>query len=612
MTLHPYSKANLLQTGVKPHLLRGAWHSLCFCVAAFFTFTSSAVIAAIPTIEQLRAGSHDTYVRLVIEMSEDKTPDIVRHVDGFAVFFDGVEPRAETLLASAGPMIARIERSAGTLTAVYIEGVTGSAPMRTFTLPGRSGSGVRLVLDFEPRPYDDMLKQSLADAVMPPENTPVPRVRKIEWTVSERTKRTQTASAAMGEDIMAQAPSPPPPPKDQRPLPPISAILPDMKSRERKLNQLAFYGYVEGEARPYLQSSSDGERPRATGSVAAEISAEWNVAEGHAFKLTGFGRVDAADSQRTHAEVREAKYTGTFGDVQVTAGFDTVFWGTTEAFHLVDIINQIDGVEDIDDEDKRGELMLAGSYITDIGTFSAYAMPLARQRTFPGADGRPNGPLIVDTDQVQYAGGQNEWHLSWAARYSGSFEFLDIGMSYFDGIARDPRFTLGLDDDDLSRAVLIPNYDEIQQVGIDSQITLGPLLLKGEAIKQWNDFQDYTAFIAGFEYTAFGLMGKADVGFLAEYLYDDRGENGPMPFEDDVFVGARVSLNDTADTHILAGAIMDLDGDGHFINVEASTRLGDKWRVSIDARILTQSNEPSAFQPFQDDDFVQVRVQRFF
>lgn len=611
MTLQPKPHVKAKPLALKARLGRGLWHSLCFLVAAFFTFTSSAVIAAIPTIERLRAGSHDSYVRLVIEMSEASTHDIVRHVDGFAVFFDGVEPRQDTLLAAAGPMTARIERSAGTLTAVYIEGVTGNEPMRSFTLPGRSGNGIRLVLDFEPRPYDDMMKQDLADAIMPPENTPVPRVRKIEWTVSDRERRTQTASVALGDDIMAQAPSPPPTPKDQRPLPPINAILPDMKSRERKLNQLAFYGYVEGEARPYLQDSTDGDRPRATGSLAAEVSAEWNVAEGQAFKITGFGRVDAVDDKRTHAEIREAKYTGTFGDVQFTAGFDTLFWGTTESFHLVDIINQIDGVEDIDDEDKRGELMLAGSYITELGTFSAYAMPLARQRTFPGADGRPNAAMIVDTDQVQYAGG-NEWHLSWAARYSGSFEFLDIGLSYFDGIARDPRFTMGFDDDNPAIPVLIPNYDEIQQVGIDTQITLGPLLLKGEAIKQWNDFEDYTAFIAGFEYTAFGLLGKADVGVLAEYLYDDRGENGPLPFEDDVFVGARVSLNDTADTHILAGAILDLDGDGHFINVEASTRLGEKWRVSLDARILTQSTEPSIFQPFQDDDFVQVRVQRYF
>ncbi|MEO0412195.1 MAG: hypothetical protein AAF221_10210 [Pseudomonadota bacterium] len=578
-------------------------------MAGVFTFTSSAAIAALPTIENLRAGSHEDYVRLVIEMSETSTPDIVRHVDGFAIFFDGVDAANETLLASAGPLTARIQRSMANLTAVYVEGVTGAEPKRYFTLPARQGGGIRMVLDFEPRPYGDFVEPSALAAQLGGNGKRVPRMRKIEWTVSQRGKRQVVAD--LGEDIMASAPDAPLR-REKRPPPPVRAILPDFKGRERKLNQLAFYGYVEGEARPYLQQSADGDRDRVTGSIAIQPTLEWQVSEGHAFKITGFGRFDAADDRRTHAEIREAKYTGQVGDLQVTAGFDTLFWGTTESFHLVDIINQIDGVEDIDDEDKRGELMVAGSYVTPVGTFSAYAMPLARQRTFPGVDGRPNGPLVVDMDQALYAGSDDPWHFSFAGRYFGSFDMVDIGLSYFNGIARDPRFTFGFDDDAPAQAVWIPNYDEIQQVGVDAQITAGPLLLKGEAIHQWSDFGDYTAFIAGFEYTMFNSIGGADIGVLSEFLYDDRGENAPQPFEEDVFVGVRAGFNDTSNTEVLAGAIIDLDGDGTFINVEASTRLGEKWRISLDARILTQSNEPSAFQPFQDDDFVQLRVQRYF
>lgn len=592
--------------GAKERLARYSQQSLSVALSALMVFTSSAAFAAIPSIQRLRAGSHDDYVRLVIEMTQASTPDIVRHIDGFAVFFDGVSSPETVQLAAAGPLVARIERSVSTLTAVYVEGVMGPSPVRNFTLPARNGSGVRLVLDFTPRPYDDFIDAASGVSAA---STPVPRVRNIEWTVSNSTAVADASGA--GEDVMSQAP-PLPTPGQRRPQVPTEAILPEAQSRDRKQNTLAFYGYVEAEVRPYLQRSQDGDRPRVTGSIASEVTAEWSAAKGHDFKVTGFGRVDAADSRRTHAEIREAKYTGTFEAVQVTLGFDTVFWGTTESFHLVDIINQIDGVEDIDDEDKRGELMVAGSYITPVGTFSAYAMPLARQRTFPGVDGRPNGPLVVDTDQVRYDGDDDPWNFSWAARYSGSFEYLDIGLSYFDGIARDPRFVAGLDDDDAARAVLIPNYDRIQQAGIDTQVTLGPLLLKGEGIHQWNDFEDFSSFIAGFEYTAFGLAGKADIGFLAEFLYDDRGENAPVPFEEDVFIGARAVLNDTANTQVLAGAIIDLDGDGAFINVEASTRIGDKWRVSLDARILTQSNQPSAFRAFQDDDFVQLRIQRYF
>ncbi|MEM7569433.1 MAG: hypothetical protein AAF337_06535 [Pseudomonadota bacterium] len=609
-TFCAFSAIDALQTAYR----LAAGHALRFTIAGVFTFTSSAAIAALPTIERLRAGNHEEYVRLVIEMSETSTPDIVRHVDGFAIFFDGVDAPGETLLASAGPLVARVERSMATLTAVYVEGVTGAQPKRYFTLPARQGDGIRMVLDFEPRPYGDFVEPSSVAAQLGGNGRRVPRMRKIEWSVSQRrsdrgAKRDMLAE--LGEDVMAGAPQAPLR-REKRPPPPVRAILPDFKGRERKLNQVAFYGYVEAEGRPYLQESIDGDRPRVTGSIAAQPTLEWQVTEGHAFKITGFGRVDAADSRRTHAEVREAKYTGQFGNVQFTAGFDTLFWGTTESFHLVDIINQIDGVEDIDDEDKRGELMVAGSLVTKLGTFSAYAMPLARQRTFPGADGRPNGPLLVDMDQALYDGSDDPWHFSFAGRYFGSFDMVDLGLSYFNGIARDPRLTLGFDDDNPAQAVLIPNYDQIEQVGIDAQITAGPLLLKGEAIHQWSDFGDYTAFIAGFEYTLFNSIGGADIGLLSEFLYDDRGEGAPLPFEEDVFVGVRAGFNDTRNTEVLAGAIIDLDGDGTFINVEASTRLGEKWRISLDARILTQSNQPSAFQAFQDDDFVQLRVQRYF
>ncbi|MEM6834491.1 MAG: hypothetical protein AAF562_12810 [Pseudomonadota bacterium] len=589
-----------------------AFQSMRFGLAAAFSFTSSAAIAALPAIENLRAGEHDEFVRLVIEMSGASAPDIVAHLEGFAIFFDGVEAPDETLVANAGPLSARIERSLATLTAVYVEGVTGFEPKRTFTLPAKQGDGVRMVIDFEPWSFRGYLAANFDDSIAQDVALGTgakPYIGKLEWTVTQPEERQQVAD--LGDDIMAGAPAAPR--RQERPPPPVRAILPDFKGRERKLNQVAFYGYVEGEARPYLQASSDGDRDRVTGSVAIQPTAEWHLNNTHAFKVTGFGRYDAADDSRTHAEIREAKYTGEFDALNVTLGFDTVFWGTTESFHLVDIINQIDGVEDIDDEDKRGELMAAGSVITPLGTLSGYIMPLARQRTFPGPDGRPNGPLVVDLDQATYDGSDDPWHLSFATRYFGSFDMIDLGLSYFNGIARDPRLTLGVDNEDPMQAVLIPNYDEIQQVGIDTQVTLGPLLLKGEGVHQWGDAtQDYTAFIAGFEYTLFNSIGGADIGFLSEFLYDDRGETSPMPFEEDVFVGARIGFNDTSNTELLAGAIIDLDGDGSFINVEASTRLGEKWRLSVDARILTQSNQPSAFQPFQDDDFVQVRIQRYF
>ena len=57
--------------------------------------------------------------------------------------------------------------------------------------------------------------------------------------------------------------------------------------------------------------------------------------------------------QRTHGDIRELAYVharvmiGSF-----VVGIRKEFWGVTEFQHLVDVINQTDGVEDFDGEDK--------------------------------------------------------------------------------------------------------------------------------------------------------------------------------------------------------------------------------------------------------------------
>ena len=59
-----------------------------------------------------------------------------------------------------------------------------------------------------------------------------------------------------------------------------------------------------------------------------------------------------------------------------------------------------------------------------------------------------------------------------------------------------------------------------------------------------------------------------DVGVIGEYHFDERGEAALSPFNHDVFVGGRLAFNDVPDTQILGGVVSDLNGNGHFLNVE--------------------------------------------
>ncbi|MEP6146591.1 MAG: hypothetical protein ABJ201_04215, partial [Nisaea sp.] len=84
-----------------------------------------------------------------------------------------------------------------------------------------------------------------------------------------------------------------------------------------------------------------------------EITADWNGGDDR-FTLVPYARVDQDDDSRTHVDLREANWLH-FGDgYDLVVGADKVFWGVTESRHLVDIVNQSDGVEDVDGEDKLG------------------------------------------------------------------------------------------------------------------------------------------------------------------------------------------------------------------------------------------------------------------
>ena len=110
------------------------------------------------------------------------------------------------------------------------------------------------------------------------------------------------------------------------------------------------FGEIELEATGFAEAPQFAGQDRHAAPIAgtATLLLEWNDGD-IAFKFTPFARFDKADSERTHADIRELKVDYISGPWSATFGVDTVFWGKTEAVHLVDIINQTDQVEDLDD-----------------------------------------------------------------------------------------------------------------------------------------------------------------------------------------------------------------------------------------------------------------------
>ena len=330
-----------------------------------------------------------------------------------------------------------------------------------------------------------------------------------------------------------------------------------------------------------------------------EFHTTWNDRR-DAFTFVPFLRLDQRDDERTHFDIRELTWLHAARTWELRAGIRKVFWGVTESRHLVDIINQTDGVENVDGEDKLGQPMLNLALIQDWGTLDLFVLPYFRERTFPGQDGRLRTVPRVDADRARFESAAGENHVDVAARWSRFIGNWDIGVSHFHGTSREPRLALDLSvPGDL---VLVPFYEQIDQTGLDVQYTKGSWLWKLETIYRSGE-DDFLAATGGFEYTFYGIFDTAmDLGALVESLYDDRPDDPGTPFEDDMFIGFRLMLNDVQSTEALLGCISDLDTSARSCSAEASRRFGDSWVLSLEARAFMDIPEQDPLSSLRRDD----------
>jgi hypothetical protein len=331
------------------------------------------------------------------------------------------------------------------------------------------------------------------------------------------------------------------------------------------------------------------------------------------WRLSGeaFLRLDAHDGNRSHLDMRELglSYLGDRFSVFVGAG--QVFWGVTEVRHLVDIVNQVDAVEDLDGEDKLGQPMVALTLESDWGVLDAYLLPYFRERTFPSGDARVRGPLPIAGDAV-YTSGQGHWSPDFAARAFRTVGALDLGVSYFRGTSREPLFEVVPIEG--GGAALVPEYDRVNQVGVDAQWTGESTLVKLEAMTRGGHEERIYAITGGLErtlYNAFG--GNGDLGILAELMFDSRGDGAPPTlFEHDVFLGGRWALNDVDDTSVLGGPMVDLSTGETLLLLELERRIGADWSLSADARFFFRTDDGSLMDGVRRDGFVSISLTRYF
>lgn len=386
-----------------------------------------------------------------------------------------------------------------------------------------------------------------------------------------------------------------------------SAALPEVTSA-----QDVFSGTITLEARAYPSSGLYPEQHDAFASVVFEPDFYWtSEGGGHAFSISGFGRLDGGDDERSHVDLREA-FWRTFGDVwELEVGLLRTFWGVTESQHLVDIVNQTDQVENTDGEDKLGQPAVHGTWLADFGTIDVYVMPLFRERSFPGAEGRFRFPLLIDTEAAEV-----ERTLGVAARWFHFLGPLDLGLSYFFGTSREPRFRAAPAS---APTAFVPVYERVHQASVDAQLNRDGWLWKLEAITRSGQGERFYAMTGGFEYTL-GNIGSSgvDLGLISEYSHDTREADFSEPlvalslFDNDIFLGSRVALNDVQSTEFLGGAVLDIEYGSISWLIEASRRVGDSFTAELEVRAASRVDPMDPLYLFRRDDHAQLGVSWYF
>jgi len=373
----------------------------------------------------------------------------------------------------------------------------------------------------------------------------------------------------------------------------------------------AWSGYVSGEQRLFTQSPADDSQVDGGSlsfSTELEYVHDWNDGDDR-IAFVPFARWDEYDAERTHMDIRELVWQHRSYDWELQTGIGKVFWGVTESQHLVDIINQTDLVENIDGEEKLGQPMVNLTLLKDWGTLDLFVLPGFRERTFPGEQGRYR-PTPKIEDSGSYESGAEDKHVDYAFRWSQTFDDLDVGVSHFYGTSREPRIVPTIQSGIL---VLEPFYDIINQTGLDLQLTLDAWLWKLEAIHRSGQGETFNALTGGFEYTFVAINDTAvDFGLIVEYLHDDRGANPSVSFDNDIFFGGRVAMNDAASSEILLGATVDVDTDAQFYNIEASRRFGESWILSVEGRFISSSGGGDPLSIINRDDVIQFELARYF
>ena len=347
-----------------------------------------------------------------------------------------------------------------------------------------------------------------------------------------------------------------------------------------------FSGWINGETR-YYPDTGETIDDQAYPSAAFQLNYSQNLTDDDQLIIGLFGRADSVDDERNYLDAREFLWLHYGDGFQFRAGVGQVSWGVNELFKITDLINQKDRAE-LPLQRKLGQPMASVSFYWGDDLIELYTLYDVRPAWFPGEDGRMRYPILVDPENEEYDRGKSgRW--DFAARWKTRLGDLDIGLSHFYGVTRDPYFIFNYD---FANPYLIPVYEKVNQSSMELVYPWQDVLLKLEATYQTGSLEQFESVAAGFEYTFGGIFeSDYDLSWYVEAIWDSRDQIYASLFDHDVGVAARLAFNDARDSNLILGVVADYEYSEAFGYLFWSNNFGENWTFNVTGQYF-MANEP--------------------
>ena len=330
------------------------------------------------------------------------------------------------------------------------------------------------------------------------------------------------------------------------------------------------------------------------------------------FVFNGKAIVDNDDEERHYFDATDLYYKHEFENSDLLIGRNTRFWGAMEFYNHTDNFNTKDWLDNPFDYDaKLGANNIAYTQYFDNSEFSIITKVHETGQKVQDKKSVNSFLPSIYSDELVTQKGENRPTVY--LKYSASADDIQLDYSFI--------YQNGYDE----QRYFLPVGAELRQHAYLVDKVMGyATLVNGETIyktelaytKSDDDkVSDYAQFSAGVEHTLYGVWGKSDLGLLAEYYSYEARDDAKLGakefgnlFADDVTLGFRLSVNDSADSDVLAGVAIDRENKEKLIFAEYNTRLVEKYKLKLSYQHLA----PEDGSTFQEVDVGKIEFGYYF